>query len=99
MKNHLPQILHDNNIDNLSIEQWVIFEYCQRLLLPFAEFTELLAKETDPTISLVLLSVFSLSDFLNVLLQFSFSNSSNIVIEISVKYNRFAYYCGSSDNE
>ncbi len=67
LKSFLPQILTEFKIDNLTVEQWDLLEDCRRLLKPFADFTDILAKETEATISLVVPSVDALSGFLQVI--------------------------------
>jgi len=57
LKEYLPQILHAHRIDNLTIDQWSLLDECRNLLKPFADYTEMLAKETEPTISLVIPSI------------------------------------------
>ena len=61
-------ILAEYKINNHTVEQWDLLEYYRRLLKPFADFTDILAKETEATILLVVPSVDALSGFLQVIL-------------------------------
>lgn len=64
---YLASILSANKIDNITVEQWALLGDCRRLLQPFVEFTDMLAIETDATISMVIPTVRALDRFLKVI--------------------------------
>jgi hypothetical protein len=66
LEEYLPDILYANKIDNLSIDDWALLKECRLLLMPFAQFTDLLAKETEPTMPIVIPAIIKLRDFLLV---------------------------------